>query len=208
MPNRSIKFLALGDSYTSGTGVAMAKSWPRQTARVLRSRGFPIQTPRIIAHHGWTTGDLLQALEGQELPSNWDLVSLLIGVNDHYQGDRPALYRSRFMELLDWSISLAVNGPGRVLILSIPDWSVTPFAADRDRDQLRSELERFNQINRELAQEAGAHYLDITPLSRRASLKPGGLVEDGLHPSGQQYRHWTDKIAAALQKHLADHPER
>jgi lysophospholipase L1-like esterase len=208
MADRSIRFLALGDSYTAGTGVPAEESWPRQTARSLRSRGFPIRTPRIIAHHGWTSADLLRALEAQDLASNWDLVSLLIGVNDHYQGDPPALYRSHFSELLEWSISLAPDGPDRVVILSIPDWSVTPFAADRDRDQLRAALEKFNRINRELTHQAGAHYLDITPLSRRASLKPGGLVDDGLHPSGPQYRIWTDEITAALQKQLADHPVR
>lgn len=208
MANRSIQFLALGDSYTAGTGVSVEESWPRQAARVLRSRGTPIQTPRIIAHHGWTSADLLQALEEQDLPSGWDLISLLIGVNDHYQGDSPADYRSRFRELLEWSISLAADRADHVLILSIPDWSVTPFAADLDRNQLRADLEKFNRINRKLTHRAGANYLDITPLSRRASLTPGGLVEDGLHPSGQQYRVWAAEITAAVQVHLADHPAR
>jgi lysophospholipase L1-like esterase len=199
MTTRPISFLALGDSYTVGTGVSPAQSWPFQVVRALHERNI-VAAPEIIARHGWTTADLLQALSRHETGTLSDLITLLIGVNDHYQGDPPGLYRARFQKLLHWAAAHSRNGLKGVLTLSIPDWSVTPFAADKNREKIQTELEIFNRINRELSLKNGTHYLDITPLSRRASSRPTGLTADGLHPSPSQYALWTESICSRLER--------
>ncbi len=192
-----IEYLALGDSYTIGTGVPAEDSWPAQLVQVLRAEGCSIQDPVVVAVNGWTTGDLLAAIDHADLPGRFDLVSLLIGVNDQFRGLGQEDYQKNFDELLQDALGFAGGEVQRVIVLSIPDWGVTPFAAGRDRPQVAVEIDVFNAINRAASLKAGAHYVDVTPLSRQAANDPAMLAEDGLHPSGMMYAEWVKLVLPA-----------
>ncbi len=186
------RFLALGDSYTIGEGVVPAQRWPVELAARLRERGVTVAEPVIIARTGWTAADLSDAVEEARPQGPFDLVTLQIGVNNQYQGEDPGRYRPRFAALLRRAVTLAGGRPERVVVLSIPDWSVTPFAGETGRDRARTaaEIERFNQVDREETRRAGARWVDVTPFSRKAGADPSLLASDGLHPSGVQYAEW------------------
>lgn len=147
-----------------------------------------------MAQTGWTTQDLLAGIAALEHPGTYDLVSLLIGVNNQYQGRSQDEYRVQFVALLAWAVALAGDDPSRVIVLSIPDWGVTPFAAGRDRVQITAEIDRFNAINRQASSQAGVAYLDVTAMSRQAASAPSLLAEDGLHPSGKLYTRWAEAV--------------
>lgn len=190
MGDPNIAYLALGDSYTIGEGVAQIESWPVQLAGKLRSSGVEIDDPVIIAKTGWTTGELLREIKEATPPATFGLVSLLIGVNNQYRGLSVEEYRKEFIELLNLSISFASGDKDRVFVLSIPDWSPTPFAADRDKDRIVKEIDLFNEVNRFETREYGIGYFDVTAISRQFSADPSMLAEDGLHPSGLMYALW------------------
>jgi lysophospholipase L1-like esterase len=189
------RFLALGDSYTIGQGVAEDARWPMQLAAQLRDQGSMIADPEIIATTGWTTDDLAQALDQRQPRSTYDLVTLLIGVNDQYGGRDAEDYRPRFRALLGRAIELAGARAAHVIVVSIPDWSVTPFATRFDAAEITAEISRYNAVNREETQRAGAHYIDITPNSRMAASDASLLADDGLHPSAKMYAAWVQLIA-------------
>ncbi len=186
-----LRILSLGDSYTIGEGVAEAGRWPVQLVARLLDRGIPCADPLIIARTGWTT-DVLDAAITQAGPIGlFDLVTLLIGVNNQYRGRSLEEYRVHFRALLERAIAFARGRPERVLVLSIPDWGVTPFAEGRDSGRIANEIDAFNAVNRAETLAAGARYMDITPSTRDLS-EPGLLAEDGLHPSGLLYKRWVD----------------
>jgi lysophospholipase L1-like esterase len=185
-----MRFLALGDSYTIGEGVAPAERWPVQLAALLRAAGLHVADPTLVAVTGWTTDELWSGIDRANLAGPFDLVSLLIGVNNQYRGWDLGQYREQFAALLGRAIGFAGGEPGRVLALSIPDWSVTPFAASRDRAAIAAAIDRFNAVNRAEAVRAGVSYVDVTPISRRAAADPSLLAGDGLHPSGKMYAEW------------------
>jgi lysophospholipase L1-like esterase len=185
-----MRYLALGDSYTIGESVEVAQRWPVQLVTLLHQEKIEIDEPIIIAQTGWTTADLNTAIDRQRPPRGNALVSLLIGVNNQYRGYQSEEYRSEFRALLGRSIGLADDRPTRVIVLSIPDWSVTPFASRRDRSQIAAEIDRYNAINRAETDRSGAHYIDITPNSREAINNRHLIARDGLHPSGQMYFQW------------------
>lgn len=191
---RPLRYLALGDSYTIGEGVEDSGRWPVQLAALLREKGIPLEEPAIIARTGWTVSELDaaidEALAGDSVSGPYDLVSLLIGVNDQYRGHDAEGYRRELAAMLRRAIGFAGGEPGRVLVLSIPDWGVTPFAEGRDRRRIAAEIDRYNAINREESHRAGARYVDVTPASRKAGAEPKELVGDGLHPSAVQYAEW------------------
>ena len=186
--------LSLGDSYTTGTGVSPQESWPVQLAMTLRLRGVYVHDPLIIAQNGWTTADLADGIRVAGPQGPFDLVTLLIGVNDQYSGRPIKEYRPAYTGLLAQAVAFACGNPQHVLVLSIPDWGVTPFAAGRDRARIASELDTYNAINQETAERNGVHYIDITPLTRRAGANPAMLAPDGLHPSGKMYALWVELI--------------
>jgi lysophospholipase L1-like esterase len=165
-----------------------------QLAARLRERGQDVAEPVIIAKTGWTTGELLTALAGKQLAGPFDLVTLLIGVNNQYRGLTLGEYREEFRELLRQAAAFTANQPERVLALSIPDWSSTPFAAGRDRSRIAGQIDAFNQVNREEAQAAGAVYVDITPLSRQYGCDAAWLAGDRLHPAGRMYAAWVKMV--------------
>jgi lysophospholipase L1-like esterase len=187
--------LSLGDSYTIGEGVEPGHRWPVQLAARLRTRGFDVADPLIIARTGWTTGELRAALDESSPARAYDLVTLQIGVNDQYRGERVASYRQSFASLLKRGIGLASGQARAVLVLSVPDWGVTPFAKDRDAGVVAAEIDAFNSINREITERCGARYVDVTGISRAAARDPTLLARDGLHPSREMYALW---VAAAL----------
>jgi lysophospholipase L1-like esterase len=194
------RFLALGDSYTIGEGVGADRRWPVQLAARLRERGVSTSDPQIIARTGWTTEDLARALRLTPPRGPFELVTLLIGVNDQYRGLGVESYRPRFKALLGQAIAFAGDRPGRVLVLSIPDWGVTPYADGRDRRAIAAEIDRFNAVNREEAERAGVRYVDVTPASRKAAEDRSLIAGDGLHPSGALYGAW---VRLALPEALA-----
>ena len=196
-----LSYLALGDSYSIGEGVEPAERWPVQLATRLRNEGLSLDEPRILATTGWTTDELTAAMDAATFGPPYDLVSLLIGVNDQYRG-RPANdYRPAFQHLLRRAVALAGGHPARALVLSIPDWGVTPFARAQGRDPARiaTELDAFNAIARDEARQAGAAWIDVTGLSRQ---HPDELVADGLHPDGSQYSRWAEATLAAARQAL------
>lgn len=186
-----MRYLALGDSYSIGEGVPEAGRWPVQLAVRLRREGVALDDPTIVATTGWTTDELSAAMDATSFTPPYELVSLLIGVNNQYRGRGADEYRDEFLRLLDRAVALAGHRSERVLVLSIPDWGVTPFAHGSGRDVLRiaSELDVYNAIAREEAERRGAHFVDITGISRQ---HPALLAEDGLHPSAAQYALWTE----------------
>jgi lysophospholipase L1-like esterase len=195
----SLRYLALGDSYTIGEGVEPAERWPVQLAAMLRGRGVDAADPEIIATTGWTTDELSAAIDAADPHGPYALVSLLIGVNNQYRGRTAEEYRDEFRGLLRRAIGFAGGDANRVVVVSIPDWSVTAFAEGRDRAQIAREVEAFNAVNREITRELGAHWVDVTPTSRRM---PDAVVGDGLHPSGAQYREWAELVLPEALKAL------
>jgi len=190
-----MRWLALGDSYTIGEGVAEADRWPNQVAARLRTEGFELATPEIIAVTGWTTDELAAGIDDTSLTGPYDVVTLLIGVNDQYRGRAAADYREPFRALLNRAIEFADGEPSRVVVVSIPDWGVMPFAEGQDRAEIARQLDAYNTLAQEEAERAGAAWVDITPLSRTQGELAAG---DGLHPSGAAYRAWADLITPAV----------
>jgi len=195
MPSDSASFLALGDSYTIGESVGPTLRWPVQLSNALRLEGVEAEDPVIVARTGWTTDELAGGIEEAGLTGTYDLVSLLIGVNNQYRGGDPEEYRLQLQDLLSRAVAFAGGDPGRVMVLSIPDWGVTPFAEGRDREAISREIDSFNSINRHESEIVGARYVDVTEISRRAVTDSDLVAEDGLHPSGAMYSLWA---AAAL----------
>lgn len=186
-PLPSPRYLALGDSYTIGESVAESERWPNQLARALK-----IAQPQIIAKTGWTTDELNAAIDAADPKGTFDLVTLLIGVNNQYRGRDAEQYRREFAALLQRAIGFAGGDAKKVIVVSIPDWGVTPFAESRDRAKIAGEIDRFNAINREEAKKAGARYVDVTPTSRGGDAAL--VAEDKLHPSAKQYAAWAALI--------------
>jgi len=185
-----VRYLALGDSYTIGEGVAPAERWPEQLAARLRASGVKIDGPEIIARTGWTTDELSAAIAEHRPHGPFALVSLLIGVNNQYRGRGIEEYRDQFRSLLHVAIALAGRDAKRVVVLSIPDWGVTPFAEGRDRGAIATAIDSFNAVAHDETRRAGARWADVTPASRAAALDSNMVVADGLHPSGAMYARW------------------
>jgi lysophospholipase L1-like esterase len=190
-------WLALGDSYTIGQSVTESERFPNQTANILKQSGINIGTPDYIATTGWTTSNLMDAIQAQNAAKH-DVVSLLIGVNDEYQRHDTTGYRQRFTDLLVRSVQLANGKKENVFVLSIPDYSVTPFASGGDTAQVRKEIDWFNTINKQVTNAYQCPYLDITPSTREARNNPALIANDGLHPSGMEYKKWAVSLAPMM----------
>jgi lysophospholipase L1-like esterase len=187
----------LGDSYTIGESVGPGERYPVQVMRDLELGG----SPDIIATTGWTTGDLLRALAIEKPAGGYEAVTLLIGVNNQYQGRPLVEYRQQFEALLKAAIALAGDRPSHVVVLSIPDYSVTPFAHDRNTALIAAQIDSFNVINYQVAKEYKAGYLDITAESRKAATDPELIAADGLHFSGKEYAIWARMLTPLLPFH-------
>jgi len=198
-------YLALGDSYTIGEAVSLPHSFPYQTVQILRSEGWAMAAPEIIAKTGWTTDELSDALQGYVFSRHYDLVTLLIGVNNQYRGRSVETYAPECEALLVRAIELAQGSAERVFVLSIPDYGVTPFAREKELNAVRiaAEIDQYNAVARALAAQYKCHFVDITPGTREAATDSALLASDGLHPSETDYRRWALMLAAGIRKQLS-----
>jgi lysophospholipase L1-like esterase len=198
----TFSYLALGDSYTIGEGVPLFQSYPYQAVQLLRSWGKSFHAPEIAAKSGWTTSELASHLDHTILNTSYDFVSLLIGVNNQYRGISSSFYALAFEELLARSITLASEKPERVFVLSIPDWSLTPFASGLENAKISEEIATYNGINQSLSDKYGVNYIDITRGSPETAKDLDFLTTDGLHPSGKAYQRWASMLAEGMKKAL------
>jgi lysophospholipase L1-like esterase len=195
-------YLALGDSYTIGEQILFAENFPNQIVQQLRKAGFAFYAAEIIAKTGWTTDELSNAIENTIFQKKYDIVSLLIGVNNQYRGRSTIEFKIEFEQLLQKAIQFAGNRPDRVFVLSIPDWGVTPFAEGRDKRQLAQEIDAFNAVCANAAAAFQTHFINISPSQREDGNKTAFLAPDGLHPSGIEYKKWADKLFDEIIKSL------
>lgn len=202
--NDELTMLSLGDSYTIGESVAEQSRWPVQLVEQLQKKNIRFAKPQIIATTGWTTDELKEAISKSEVKKQYDWVTLLIGVNNQYRGRDAEQFREEFRELLKYAIEKSGNRPKRVLVLSIPDWGVTPFAKGRDQKKIAGEIDLYNKVKQEESQRAGVNFVDITDISREAVDPALGLIaEDGLHPSAKMYLRWVERALPMVEKELA-----
>ncbi len=202
--NKPITYLALGDSYTIGEAVTQIESFPYQLVNQLTSDGIVLSSPKIIAKTGWTTNELQTAIKAESVTQNYDIVTLLIGVNNQYRGNSPITYRKEFKELLQTAINFAGKNKNRVFVISIPDWGITPFgkASGKDVKNIGLEIDTFNAIAKEETLTMDISFTDITLGSRNAATDLALVASDGLHPSGQMYAEWAKKVAPSVIKAL------
>ena len=197
MSQTPTKYLALGDSYTIGESVTENERWPVQLAEALRKKGTIIEDPKIIATTGWRTDNLANAINIARLKDEYNLVSLLIGVNNQYQGKPIAQFTKEFEELLNTAIKLAGGKRENVFVVSIPDYGYTPFGKPK-QEKISKELDEYNNLTREIVKKYNIKYFYITDISRKGLTDPELVAEDGLHPSGKQYGLWVDLILKGL----------
>ena len=188
-----VRYLALGDSYTIGESVLAEDRWPNQLAKRLEAEGIQTRMT-IIARTGWTVNELWEAIQAAPPAGTYGLVTLLIGVNDQYRGYPLAGYRRDFRFILGKAVEYAGGDATRVIVLSIPDWGVTPFAADRDNETISRQIDEFNAVNQEETKHAGAHYVEVTSISRLAVDDVELTAEDHLHPSAKMYKMWAASV--------------
>ena len=194
MKPKSYTYLALGDSYTIGTSCLIHERYPHQLTDSLKQTGINIAEPKIIAKNGWTTDELSEGIDTAKVLEQYDLVTLLIGVNNQYQGRDIGNYKKEFNQLLNRAIKFAGDNRNKVLVISIPDWSVTPFAKDKDNKSIANEIDAYNAINFEACKYARVQYINVTEISRKAKTDSTLIAHDGLHPSGKMYTLWVKEI--------------
>lgn len=195
-----MSYLALGDSYTIGESVEESERYPNQLAAALRKEKIGVADPLIVAKTGWTTGDLQRGIASTDIPAKtYELVTLLIGVNNEFQGRSEEEYAAGFTALLEQSVQFAGGKKERVFVLSIPDYGYTPYGEAR-QERISERIDRFNAINRRIADSSGVVYVDVTPVSRKGLSDPALVAHDGLHPSGKQYGEWVKLLAGEVKK--------
>lgn len=190
-------YLALGDSYTIGESVPETERWPVQLAKALTEKGIPVASPKIIAVTGWRTDNLKNGIDIAQIKEKYDLVSLLIGVNNQYQGKPADAYAVEYETLLKTAVQLAGGEKANVFVVSIPDYGYTPFGAP-NQPKISKELDEFNAINKRITETYGITYINITDISRRGLEDPELVADDTLHPSGKQYTLWVERILENL----------
>jgi lysophospholipase L1-like esterase len=191
--SKHVKFLALGDSYTIGESVPVEGRWPEQLAAQLRAEGYQVDGPQIIATTGWRTDDLKKAIEAANPDNDFTLVSLLIGVNNYYQGKTVESYAPEFEELLNLAVRFAGEKKENVFVVSIPDYGFTPFGLEK-KEQISRGIDAYNKVNKLITEKHGIRYIYITDISRRGLDEPNLVAEDKLHPSATMYAEWVKQI--------------
>lgn len=194
------KFLALGDSYTIGQSVEISERWPVQFLKELKINTSAIDTLQIIAQTGWRVDQLKEAMNSYNLEPPYGLVSLLIGVNNQFQGQDAVEFRPEFIEILEKSLKLVENRTERLFVVSIPDWGASPYGLGTDRTKVSKEIDEFNSVVKEESEKRGLRYFDITAISRRALIDKTLIASDELHPSGKMYKLWVDKMIPVISK--------
>jgi lysophospholipase L1-like esterase len=197
-----MNYLALGDSYTIGEQVDYNLNFPNQVVDILLKQRIDLKLEKLIAVTGWTTDELAKAIYEQQPSFDNDWVTLLIGVNNQYRGKSSEEYAWQFYSLLCQSILFAKGNPKRVIVLSIPDWGLTPFNKDRDKKITSAQIDELNIINKKITTELNCHYIDITPSTREHADDLSYLVSDLLHYSEKEYKIWAEKIATIIKNNL------
>jgi lysophospholipase L1-like esterase len=197
-----LSFLALGDSYTIGESVAESERWPVQLSKSLAKNGVEVASPQIIAQTGWTTDELKEKIVSENITKTYDLVSLLIGVNNQYRGRSVEQFQKEFIELLEIAIKFAGNKSEQVFVVSIPDWGITPFGGKGQNKTISEQIDLYNKVKKEETDKKGILFIDITPISRLAINDISLIAKDGLHPSEKMYRQWVEKILPELLKKI------
>ena len=198
----NLSYLALGDSYTIGESVAVDMRWPVQLVKQLREKGVEINSPKIIAKTGWTTDNLLNAMDANLGNEKYDLVSVLIGVNNQYQNKSILDYEEDLKSIFTEAIASSKTGKEGVFVVSIPDYGATPFGAS-NAEEIGEEIAEFNAVLKKVSDQFGLSYYDITPISKKAKSDRSLVANDGLHPSGKMYTLWvnlfSDEVFEKLQ---------
>lgn len=200
--SQTYSYLALGDSYTIGENVPIYDSFPYQTVQLLRKAGYSFYAPEIVAKTGWTTDELQAGIANTRFLPSYDIVSLLIGVNNQYRQRSIQEYTQQFEALLKQAIAFAGNKANHVFVVSVPDWGVTPFAQDRNSATIAHEIDSFNAVNKLFAEKYNVHYIDITPGTRLAANDTSLLAGDHLHYSAKEHGHWATKLSSSIQQTL------
>ena len=203
MTKHYFSYLALGDSYTIGESVALHESYPYQTIELLRKAGLHFHAPEIVAKTGWTSSELAENILHRKLNEQYDFVTLLVGVNNQYRQLPADDFKNDFLFLLKKAIHFSGEKNKRVIVLSIPDWGVTPFAIKKDGKKITEEIDQFNQICESLAKENKVHFINITESSRKAKKDNTLLANDHLHYAGKEYAVWAEKLAAVIKQEIS-----
>ena len=190
-------YLALGDSYTIAESVPIFDSFPYQLVQSMRAENVVAQAPEIVAKTGWTTGELLAHLESYKLLPTYDIISILIGVNNQYRNLDITIYTKEFEQIVQLAAG-KVKAPENLFVLSIPDWGATPFGQKSGRENISEEIDRYNLENRKIASRYNAKYLEITEGTRMAKANSELVADDGLHPSSIEYRRWASLLLPAV----------
>jgi lysophospholipase L1-like esterase len=196
--NDSVSYLALGDSYTYGVGLSQDQSYPFQLAAQLKDQNYLAKDPMVIAFQGWKAGDLLAGIAARKITRKFDFVTVLIGVNDQNKGTDPKLYTMQLDGLITKAIAFANGYGSRVFVISIPDWSVTPFADGMNTSVIKTGLALFNSINESESKRLGANYIDISAVSEQAATDSTLTGPDGLHPSAKGYAQWGNQLQGSV----------
>ena len=194
----ALSYLALGDSYTIGELVPLHESFPYQTVQLLRNKGVAIQAPEIVAKTGWTTDELNEQILHTRFLPKYDLVTLLIGVNNQYRGRHWYEFKLEFMNLLQKAIGFAGGDPNKVFVLSIPDWGVTPFAKGREVAVIAAEIDKYNEQCKFVSADMKCNYIDITNSQRADGSNADFLATDLLHPNGKEYAKWAEQLSERI----------
>ncbi len=200
MTRHYFSYLALGDSYTIGESVPLHEGFPYQVVQLLRKKGLHFHAPEVVARTGWTSFELADHILHSQLNEQYDFVSLLIGVNNQYRGLSVSDFKDEFEYLLKKAIHFTGNRPKRVIVLSIPDWGVTPFAADKDSKTISEAIDAFNTVCEEVTKKLGGTFIDITIQTRLAKNDTSLLANDQLHYSSKSHAAWAEKVAAVIEK--------
>ena len=195
---KQYSMLCLGDSYTIGQSASVQDRFPNQAVSVLKSKNIFFSEPKIIATTGWTTDELANAIRADNDKNFYDIVTLLIGVNNQFRGGDTGEYRKQFVDLLHTSIQFANGKANHVIVISIPDWGATPFGEGRNKQRIAAEIDEFNAINKEEAVKESAQYVDVTDLTRKYN-DGEFIADDGLHPSGKLYALWVQRLMPVME---------
>lgn len=200
----SFNYLALGDSYTIGTSVTYEESYPYQLAKKLKIALTTEVNLTTIATNGWRTDDLQRAVNLNTTLPTYDLVTLLIGVNNQFQGRPFSQYEKEFPELLNTALKLANNNTSHVVVISIPDYAYTPFGSSQNREIISKELDAYNAFAKEIATQQGVTFINITDITRRGLSEKDLVANDGLHPSGLAYKKFVERLTPIILSQLKD----
>jgi lysophospholipase L1-like esterase len=203
MHDHTLQYLALGDSYSIGEGLPLRENFPYQLCQLFRQNGYEMAAPEILAQTGWTSAELLHVCieSPYQFIGAYDFVTLCIGVNDQYRGLTPAAFSDSLEAIVQLATSLTYSAEN-VWVLSIPDWGQSPFASDRNREQIALEIDTFNAIKRKMSRAYGCSYLDITGMCRNQFVEAAHFSADGLHPSSIVYAKWANLLYRQMVKRI------